>query len=41
MVFILQLVDVVYHTDWFADTEKSLNLSDKSHLFMVYDPLNM
>ena len=39
MVFILQFVDVVYHTDWFVDTEKSLHPCDKSHLIVVYDPL--
>ena len=33
--FILQFVDVVYHTDWFADTEKSLLPWDKSHVIMV------
>ena len=32
MVFILQFVDVVYHTDWFADVEKSLHPWDESYL---------
>ena len=32
MVFILQFVDVVYHTDWFADIEKCSYPWDKSHL---------
>ena len=41
MVFILQLVNVVYHTDWFVDVENSLHLWDKSHLLMVYDPFNV
>ena len=39
MVFILQFVDVVYHTDSSVDTEKSLHPWDKPHLIMVYDPL--
>jgi len=33
----LQFVDVVYYTDWLANTEKSLHPWDKSHLIMVYD----
>ena len=37
MVSILQFVDVVYHIDWFVDTEKSLHSWDKSHLIMVYE----
>ena len=41
MVFILQFVDVVYHSDWLMDTEKSLHPWDKSHLTMVYDPFNV
>ena len=32
IVFILQFVNLVYHTDWFADIEKSLQFWDKSHL---------
>ena len=36
MVFILQFVDVMYHIDWFVDTEKSLHPWDKSHLIMVF-----
>ena len=36
--FILQFVDVVYHSDWFMDIEKNLYLWDKSHLIMIYDP---
>jgi len=39
--FILQFVNVVYHTDWFADTEESLHPQDKSHLIVVYDPFNV
>ena len=41
MVFILQFVNLVYHTDWFADIEKSLQFWDKSHLIMVYDPFDV
>ena len=41
MIFILQFVNVVYHSDQFADTEISLQPQDKSHLIMIYDPLNM
>ena len=37
VIFILQFVNVMYHTDWFADTEKSLHPWDKSHLIIVYD----
>ena len=36
MVFILQFVNVVYHTDWFADIEELLHPWDKSHLIMMY-----
>ena len=36
MVFILQLVIMVYHIDWFIYTEKSLNPWDKFHLIMIY-----
>ena len=39
--FILQFVDVVYHTDWFVYTEKFLRPWDKSHLDMVYDLSNI
>ena len=41
MVFILQFVDVAYHSDWFVDIEESLYPWDKSHLTMVYDPFNV
>ena len=37
MVFILQFVDVMYHTDF----GKSLPPWDKSHLITVYDPFNV
>ena len=36
MGFILQFVNVVYHSDWFVDIEKSLHMWDKSNLIMVY-----
>ena len=41
IIFILQFVDVAYHTDWFVDIEESLNPWDESHLIMVYDPFNV
>ena len=40
MVFILQFVKVVYHTDQFVDIEESLHPWDKSLLIMVYNPFN-
>ena len=41
MVFILQFVNVVYHTDLFAGVEKSLHPLDRSHLTMMYNPFNV
>ena len=41
VVFILQLVNVVYHIDWFMDIEPLLHPWDKSHLIMVYDLFNV
>jgi len=41
MVFIFQLVNVVYYIDWFADIEESLHPWDKAHLAMVYDLFNV
>ena len=41
MVFIFQLVNMVYHIDWFAYIEESLHSWDKPHLIMVYDPFNV
>ena len=32
---------MVYHIDWFAYTEESLHLWDKTHLIMTYDPFNV
>ena len=34
--FILQFVNVVYHTNWFAYFKESLHPWDNSHLIMVY-----
>ena len=41
MVFILQFVNVVYHTDWFVDIENTLHPWGKFHLIMVYDAFNV
>ena len=41
MVFILQFVNMVYHSDWFVYTEESLHSWDKPHLIMVYEPFNV
>ena len=41
LLFILQLVLVAYHTDWFVNVEKSLQPWDKSHLIIVYDPFHV
>ena len=40
MVFILQFVNVVCHTDEFVDIEDLLHPWDKSHLIMLYNPFN-
>ena len=37
MVFIFQLVNMVYHLDWFACMEESLHLWTKPNLIMVYE----
>ena len=39
VVFILQFVNVVFHSDWFTCAEESLHPWDKPHLIMVYDAL--
>ena len=39
-VLILQFVNVVYHTEGFADIEEPLHPWDKSHLIMMYNPFN-
>ena len=41
MVFILQFVNVVYHTDEFVDIKEPLHPWDKSHLIMMYSPFNV
>ena len=41
MVFIFLIVNVVYHIDWFENTEESLHLWDKAHLVRMYDLFNM
>ena len=41
IIFILQLANVVYHTDWVASTELSSHPWGKSHLMMVYDYFDM
>ena len=41
MVFILQFVTMVYHTDLFLDTETALHPCDKPHWIMVYDSFNI
>ena len=41
MVFILQFVAVVCHTDGFVDIEEPLHPWDKSHLIMMYNPFHV
>ena len=41
MIFILQFVNMVYHIDWFAYIEESLQPWDKSQLITLYDPFNV
>ena len=41
MVFILQFVNAVYHTDWFVDIENTLHPWGKFHLIMVYGAFNV
>ena len=41
ILFVLKFINMMYHTDWFADTEPSLQPWDKSHLIMVYDPFHV
>ena len=41
MIFIFQLVNVVYHIDWFANILESLHPWDKAHLVMMYDLFNI
>ena len=42
MIFILQFVNVVYHTDGYVGIEEPLHPWDKSHLMMMmYNPFNV
>ena len=41
MIFILQFVNMMCHTDWFADAEKYLHPWDKSHFIVVFDNLSV
>lgn len=41
MSFILLLVNLIYHIDWFVGIEPSLHPWDKFHLVMEYDPCNV
>ena len=41
MIFIIQVVNAVYHIDLFANIEESLHSWDKAQLAMIYDLFNM
>ena len=41
MIFIFQLVNMVYHIDCFVNCEESLHPWDKANLVIIYDPFNM
>ena len=41
MIFILLFVNMVYHFEWFADTEASLHPWNKFHSVTVYDLFNV
>ena len=41
MVIIFQFVNMVYHIDWFVNTEEFLHPKNKVHLVMMYDLFNM
>ena len=41
MVFIFQFVNMVYHMDWFANTEESLHPCNKAHLVIIYAVFNI
>ena len=41
MVLFFQVVDTVYHIDWFAYIEESLHSWNKSNLIMVYEVFSM
>ena len=38
MIFILQFVNVVYNKVRFVNTETPLQLCDKTHLILLYEP---
>ena len=38
---IFQFINVMYHIDWFVNTEESLHPWDKAHLVMMYNLFNM
>ena len=37
MVFILSLIDVMYHVDWFVNTEQPVHPGNRSYLIVVND----
>ena len=41
MVFIFQIVNMVYHIDLFAYVEESLHPWNKPNLITVYEPFNV
>ena len=41
MVLILPFINVVYHVDWYVNTEPPLKPRNKSHLIMVNNSLNV
>ena len=41
MVFILQVVSILYHIAWFVCIEKSLHSWHKFFLIMMYEPFNV
>ena len=41
MAFVLQFVNVVYHTDGFVDIEEPFHPWNKSHLIIMSNPLNV
>ena len=41
MIFTLHFINVVFHTDWFADVESLLHSRNKSYLIMMYDPFSV
>ena len=41
IIWFLSFVNMVYHIDWFAYIEESLQTWDKPDLIMVYDLFNV